>query len=76
MTYQPVDPDDTTAFGELIVGEPTPIVQLQFPYNINTDLVEKRENASGTVTESQSMAVIQSGSNQEVDVSIGWGELF
>jgi hypothetical protein len=61
MTYQPVLEDIKAAFGELLVAAPTPVVQLQFPYNINSDLIEKRENASGTVTESQSMAVIQSG---------------
>ncbi len=63
MTYQPVTPDDKAAFGELLIAEPTPVIQIQFPYNINTDIIEKRENASGTVTESQSMAVIQSGAS-------------
>jgi len=57
------DPNQKAAFGELLVAEPTPVVQIQFPYNINTDLIEKRENASGTITESQSMAVIQSGAS-------------
>jgi hypothetical protein len=61
MTYQPVREDYKSAFGELLVAEPTPVIQLQFPYNINADLVESRENALGTVTESQGMAVIQSG---------------
>ena len=63
MTYQPVSEDTKAAFGELLVAAPTPVIQLQFPYNINTDLIEKRENASGTITESQSMAVIQSGAS-------------
>ena len=53
----------TTAFGEIQVAEPTPIVQCQFPYNINTDIIEKRENNAGTITQSQSMAVIQSGAS-------------
>lgn len=52
MTYQPVDPDHKAAFGELLVAEPTPVIQLQFPYNINADLIESRENNLGTVTES------------------------
>lgn len=52
-----------TAFGEGSVAEPTPIVQLQFPYNINTDLVEKRENNAGSITQADGMAVMQSGSS-------------
>ena len=59
-----VDPIVTkTAFGEQSVAEPTPAVQLQFPYNINTDLVEKRENNAGSITQSGSMAVMQSGAS-------------
>ena len=52
-----------TAFGEQSVAEPTPVVQLQFPYNINTDLVEKRENNAGSITQSDGMAVMQSGAS-------------
>ena len=33
-----------TAFDELSVAEPSPIVQVQFPYNINTDIWEIRDN--------------------------------
>ena len=33
-----------TAFSELSVAEPTPIVQTQFPYNINADIWEIRDN--------------------------------
>lgn len=52
-----------TAFGEGSVAEPTPIVQLQFPYNINTDIIEKRENNAGSITQADGMAVLQSGSS-------------
>jgi hypothetical protein len=52
-----------TAFGEQATAEPTPVVQLQFPYNINTDLVEKRENNLGSITQGTGMAVIQSGAS-------------
>lgn len=63
MTYQPVDPGQKSAFGELLVAEPTPVVQLQFPYNINADLIEKRENNLGTITQADGMAVMQSGAS-------------
>lgn len=35
---------DTTAFGEQSIAELTPIVQVDFPYNINTQLMETRLN--------------------------------
>ena len=54
---------DTTAFGETAVAEPTPVVQLQFPYNINTDIIEKRENNAGTITQAGGMAVMQTGAS-------------
>lgn len=48
--------DSTTAFGEILSAELTPIVQLQFPYNINTEIVDTRANQSGTVTQASNMA--------------------
>lgn len=51
----------TTSFGELAVAESTPIVQLQFPYNINVGLVEPRANQSGVVDTNDNMARLQSG---------------
>lgn len=59
-TYKPFIEDQKTAFGELAVAEHTPVVQIQFPYNINTDIIESRENNDGTVTQADSMAVLQS----------------
>ncbi len=61
MSFFSMTEDQKTAFGELSSAEPTPVVQLQFPYNINTDLVEKRENNLGSVTQATGMAVLQSG---------------
>lgn len=52
-----------TAFGELSVAELTPVVQLQFQYNINADLVKTDINNGGTVTQGNSMAVLQTGTN-------------
>ena len=63
MTYQPVRQEQHTAFDELFVAEATPIIQIQFPYNINADLVEARENNLGTVTQADGMAVLQSGAS-------------
>ncbi len=58
-----------TAFGELSVAEPTPRVQLQFPYNLNTALVEVRDN-NGTSSVVNNMANISTGAaaNQSANV--------
>lgn len=63
VTPTPLETNVKSAFGELATAEPTPIVQLQFPYNINTDIVEKRENNLGTVTQADGMAVMESGAS-------------
>ncbi len=43
-SYKPFTEDDKTAFGELLVAELTPIVQLHSAYNINTRIIEARDN--------------------------------
>ena len=63
MSFLRPQEDEKTAFGELAIAEPTPTVQLQFPYNINTDIIEKRENNAGTITQADGMAVMQSGAS-------------
>ncbi len=63
MTYQPFKEDQKTAFGELAVAEHTPVIQCQFPYNINSLVIESRENNLGTVTQADSMVVMQSGAS-------------
>ncbi len=50
-----------TAFGEQAVAELTPVVQLQFGYNINSALVKSRTNQSGSLDVNQNMARLQSG---------------
>lgn len=50
-----------TAFGELSIAELTPVVQLQFPYNINSLMVDSRANQSGSVSVADNMAQISSG---------------
>jgi hypothetical protein len=49
------------AFLDTSVVEPTPIVQLKFPYNINTDFVTVTDVASGTTTQADSKAVVATG---------------
>ena len=55
------DSFQTSAFGELSTAEATPIVQLQFPYNINTDLITTTTNNLGDVSQNQAMAVLDTG---------------
>jgi len=49
-----------TAFDELLIAEFTPTVQLHFHYNINPALVDVVNVSGGTVTQSDSMAVVGS----------------
>lgn len=61
MTYQPFVHPDTSAFGEQSVVELLPAVQLQFPYNINSDIVHARANQLGVVDVNANMARLQTG---------------
>jgi hypothetical protein len=60
MSYQPFIEPQKSAFGEAEVAEPTPVVQIQFPYSINTRLVDTNENG-GTVTFNANKAKISTG---------------
>lgn len=60
-----IQPDQKTAFNELSVAEPTPVVQVQFPYNINTDIWEIRDNGgSSVVADNKAKISTGSGANQ------------
>ena len=59
--FEVVEP--RTAFGEVSVAELSPIVQLQFQYNLNADIVNTNTNDTGTATQSDSMVVLQTGTN-------------
>ena len=48
-----------SAFGEVEVVQPTPVVQADFIYNINADMVDSTVTGSGTVTQASAMAVLQ-----------------
>jgi len=52
-----------TAFGELQVAELDPFIQVQFPYNINTDLINTTLTGSGTVTQSNNMMLVSTTAN-------------
>lgn len=52
-----------TAFDELLVAETVPRVQLQFPYNINLDLVTISTSGTGIVTQANTKAILQTSAN-------------
>lgn len=52
-----------TSYDELPVSELTPLIQLTYPYNVNTDLNSITEVSGATVTQADNMAVLQSGTN-------------
>jgi hypothetical protein len=51
-----------TSFDELPIAELTPVTQLTFPYNVNTDLVSVTTANDGTVTQGDNMAILQTSS--------------
>ena len=48
-----------SAFGEVEVVQPTPVVQADFVYNVNADMVDSTVTGSGTITQANAMAVLQ-----------------
>ena len=63
MTYVPRFIPDRAAFGEQSITELTPIVHLQFPYNINTRQVDKRTTNAGTITQSNDHVLVSTGTS-------------
>ena len=47
------------AFGELETVDPTPVVQADFVYNVNADMVDSTVTGSGTVTQASAMVVLE-----------------
>lgn len=74
-----LDGNNLSAFGEITVQNPTPIIQTAFPYNINPFIVATSSVGAGTVatnasiTHANSMAVLSTGTT-DVAVSISWIE--
>lgn len=54
-------PEGKTAFGEQLVAQPTPIIQIDFPYDTNLGVIDVYENQSGTVTHSNRQITLQTG---------------
>jgi hypothetical protein len=52
-----------TAFGELLVGELTPLVHLTFPICDNTDIIVKNTTAGAAITNGDSMIQLSTGTD-------------
>lgn len=61
--YQPFIQDAKSSFGELLVVEPTSIVQLKFSEGINSRLTKTRANDTGSISSSDSLVILQTGTN-------------
>ncbi|OGB86089.1 hypothetical protein A3J41_01045 [candidate division TM6 bacterium RIFCSPHIGHO2_12_FULL_38_8] len=61
-TFQTL-PLPLSVYGEILAVQPTAIIQLQFPYNINTDYVSTSVTGAGTVTSSTNFALLQTGAS-------------
>ncbi len=57
------EPSFLSAFGELVVVEPTPQVQVAFNYNVNSRQASSTTDGSGTVTHSDNQAVLTTTTN-------------
>jgi len=51
----------TSSFGELLIAQPRPIVQLNFTYNINPDYMKVVTTGTGSATQSNNMLLLQTG---------------
>jgi hypothetical protein len=59
-----------SAFGELEAVNPTPVVQVDFIYNINADLVASTTTGSGVITQADAMAVLQTSATTSSSAKI------
>jgi len=51
-----------TSYEELVIANLTPLAQVTFPYNINSDIIETTLLGSGTATQDDNMAAISTSS--------------
>ena len=58
-----------TIFGQVSTAEPTPVVQVQFPYNINDEIIETRNNGGTSIVENN-LAKLSTGAvaNQSANI--------
>lgn len=68
-TYKPWIPDQKTAFGELSTAELTPVVQLHSAYNINTRIIEVRDN-NGTSSINNNKFKVSTGASANQSSSL------
>lgn len=52
---------DKTAFGETAVSEPTPNIQVQFAYNVNSGLVDTSVTGTGSVSHGSGLIALNTG---------------
>ncbi len=58
-----------TAFNELSIAEPSPIVQVHFPYNINADIIKTRNNkGTTTIVNNKAHMATGAGANQSASI--------
>lgn len=51
-----------TAFGEQLIAEPTPVTQVSFPYNLNTQIMTSRLN-SGSASVANNLLTVSTGAS-------------
>lgn len=69
MSNNVLDKAATTAFGELSVSELTPIINLEFAYNLNTEIVTSRlNNGAATVDSNRLKLSTGAGANQSAQL--------
>ena len=60
-----------TAFGELMTADMEPVIQITFPYNINTNIVTPiTSSVNASITQANQMAVISTGATANTSASL------
>lgn len=70
VSLNTVNPYSTSAFGETNVSQLSPVIQLQFPYSIDTNNIIKFINGSGSVSNGNSQANLSSGTTTLSDAAL------
>ena len=69
-TYEPFKEDTKAAFGELLIAELTPVVQLHSAYNINTRIIDERSN-NGSASISNNKFQVSTGAVANQSSAVG-----
>ena len=70
MTYAPFEKPAVTSFGEALSAQLTPIIHLEFPYNINSRIVTSRVNNGGTITQTDQKAQLSTGASSNASAQM------